>query len=126
MDHYTKIILQSMRDVATETFVPAADVEGYKQRMAEAALNRRASPTAPDWDASSTSSSGYDPFNVSPVDHSAAPAPAAANLDAPWGDRSPAPNRNDVDDRMTINFPGRYVEGAGEQAEKPRIPKVRG
>jgi hypothetical protein len=35
------------------------------------------------------------------------------------------PNRNAVDDRTTINFPGRYVEGAGEIASQPRVPKIR-
>lgn len=36
------------------------------------------------------------------------------------------PNRNAVDDGTPINFPGRFVPGAGAEAEKPRIQKVRG
>jgi len=68
---------------------------------------------------------GYDPFNVSPVDHSAMPA-ETENLDGPWGDRSPAANRNDVDNQLRTNLPFRYVEGAGEAAEKPRAPKIKG
>lgn len=123
MDYYSKIIIQSIKDLATE---PSANVEEYRQHLAEAALNRRANTTAPDWDAQSAGSGGFDPFNVSPVDHAAAPAPPAEDLNGLWGNRDVAPDRNAVDDRMTINFPGRYVEGAGEQAEKPRIPKVRG
>jgi hypothetical protein len=53
------------------------------------------------------------------------PAPAE-DLNGPWGDRSPAPYRNDVDGRTRI-LPGRrVVEGAGEIASQPRVPKIKG
>jgi hypothetical protein len=35
------------------------------------------------------------------------------------------PNRNAVDERMPLGIP-RSVPGAGESAEKPRVPKIRG
>lgn len=123
---YSKIILQAMRDVATETFAPSVDVEGYRQRMAEAALNRRANITAPDWDSQSAASSGLDPFNTSPVDHSAIPAEPAEDLNGPWGNREVAADRNAVDDRTITNLPYRYEPGSGEIASQPRVPKIKG
>ena len=57
--------------------------------------------------------------------HTFTPEPAE-DLNGPWGNREVAADRNDVDGRTRI-LPGRrVVEGVGEIASQPRVPKIKG
>jgi hypothetical protein len=54
------------------------------------------------------------------------PNTPAEDLNGPWGNREAAADRNDVDGRTRI-LPGRrVVEGVGEIASQPRVPKIKG